>query len=170
MKSAVMVLGIVVAVFSSQSAAVEQPRVGNSCVSKSSSYVVYRGEENFESAARDFNAFFGAARASGKIAQPSQARLVDAKAEVIWIEADVMHCAATGQPDSETKSIGGCDYVGCTGSVPHEFQDLPPGSSVSMSSCGSGIQTTGTFQRQSNGTWMMTGYRTEQVTHCSPMG
>lgn len=164
------IFGIAMLAFSTQSEARDNSQRGSLCLVNSSSYVVYRGEENFPAAMRDLNEFFSTTKAHGEIATPSQDKFADATTEFIQIEADVIRCANNDQPNAGISSIGGCDYVGCTGSVPHEFHSLPSGSSVSMTSCGGGVRTSGTFQKQANGTWKMTSYSTEQVTHCDPMG
>lgn len=165
-----ILLGIAMLVIPFQSNAQSDTRTGSLCVVKSSSYVVHRGEPNFPQAARDLNAFFSATKSSGSLLAPSRIKFADENTEVIRIDSDVMQCMGNGQPDVGVLSIGGCDYVGCVGSVPHEFHDLPSGSTVTMSSCGGGVRTSGSFQKQSNGLWVMKSYSTEQVTQCDPMG
>lgn len=146
------------------------PKTESVCVVKSSSYVVHRGQPNFTAAARDLNAFFAGPKSTGSLVVPSRAGFANATTEVIRIDADVSNCSSGDRPTMGTSSIGGCDYIGCVGSVPWEFDSMPVGSSVSMSSCGGGVQTSGTFIKQTNGLWQMTAYRTEQVTQCNPMG
>lgn len=97
---------------------------------------------------------------------------VNSTAEMLEVHIENISCGTPSQmsanPDVSPMAIGGCDYVGCTGSLPPEFGDLPAGSTVTMSSCGGGISESGTFERLSNGSWVMKSYRTEAVTSCPP--
>lgn len=95
--------------------------------------------------------------------------------EVLKVEVASMVCGTALANHSATKAgLGmtanlGCNYVGCTESLPPDFDTVPDGGTVSITSCGGGIQTTSNYQKQSDGTYMMTGYKTEQVTQCDPM-
>jgi len=147
-------------------------QAGSACTTNSSSYVIRRGEPGFEQIASDLNTFVESPNAAfDKVKLPSGRLFIPSNAEFIRIDAEVSACNSNiaGQPMIGDFSIGGCDYVGCTGSLPSEFDTMPVGSVVSMSSCGGGISTSGTFQKASNGTWVMKSYSQEYVTECSPM-
>ena len=162
-----LLLGIALLACPAQGQTLESPHAGNSCGTRSSSWVVQQGHPDFTRIAGDLDAFFSTARSNGVLATPSHAALVGQGSEFIRIEADTGFCL---DEDSRAgiASIGGCDYIGCTGNLPEEFQVMPPGSQVTLASCGAGIRTTGTFVKQSNGLWMMTAYQTQQVSGCDP--
>ena len=140
---------------------------GSTCTTTSTSKVVHRGETEFDQVARSVNGFFSANRNAGPISTPYRREFTDGKTEVIRVETDVTSCGSQGAPTVSPRSIGGCSYVGCTGSPGAEFDTMPVGSVVNMSSCGGGIQRSGTYQKSSTGAWVMTAYKEERVTQCS---
>lgn len=165
------VLAVVTMLFPAYGEAQERAQTQSSCVVRSASYVVQRGDPKFSKTAGDLNAFFVGSKSAGGVSVPSaQGLFASDKTEFIWVETDVSSCSSGGKSGVGISGIGGCEYLGCTGSLPSEFDSLPNGSVVSLSSCGGGMQTSGTFKKQSNGTWKMTAYRTEYVTQCDPLG
>lgn len=141
---------------------------GSSCATNATSTTLYRGETGFEQSVTNLNGFFAKHRAAGPVSIPPHQKLVDSNAEVIQVETHVTSCERGNSPAPGAKSIGGCSYVGCTGSPGHEFNGMPIGSVVSLSSCGGGIQRSGTFQKSASG-WVMTGYKEARVTQCDAL-
>ncbi len=148
------------------------PKGGSACAINSSSYIIRRGDAGFRQIASDLNGFVKSPRATfDKVEIPEGRSFIAENAEFIRIDAEVSSCSnLVAQSTNGDLSIGGCNYVGCTGSLPTEFDTMPIGSVVSLSSCGGGISTSGEFQKSSNGLWVMTSYSQERVTQCSPMG
>lgn len=139
------------------------------CVAKAERYSLSRSDPEFDSTVTQLNGYFSSEIDIDASLERSRgySQLVPAGAEVVTIEVDQSSCGTNRDPapQSGVASASGCDYVGCN--LPGEFDSLPPGSSVSMTSCGAGVQTGGTFIRQSNGTWVMSSYREEMATSCS---
>ncbi|WP_159094794.1 hypothetical protein [Stenotrophomonas sp. ESTM1D_MKCIP4_1] len=138
------------------------------CTTTETSTILRRGDAGFKETTASLNRFFDAHRATAVISTPPRRELADAEAEVIHVETHVERCGKGSLLDTHTNSIGGCSYVGCTGSPGHEFSGMPVGSVVSMSSCGGGMQRSGTFQRTASG-WVMTAYKEARATQCDAL-
>lgn len=95
--------------------------------------------------------------------------------EVIRVETSSMLCgkALLSRNGAKGSSLVtpklSCTQVGCTESLPVELDTVDVGGTVSITSCGGGIQTTSNYQKTENGSYVMTGYKQEYVTHCDPM-
>jgi len=143
----------------------------SSCTTVTSSRVLEKDDPAFASTVRELNGYFVPQIGSdSKVKLPRSATvLIGPGTETLTIEVDYTSCVGTDGPVLSPNAIGGCDYVGCTGSIGAEFNSMPTGSVVSMSSCGGGVQTSGTFVKAANGSWVMTKYSEERVTSCSPV-
>jgi hypothetical protein len=141
----------------------------SSCTTVSSSRVLEKGDADFATTMRDLNAYFSSQIGSdSKVKLPRNATgLIKPEAETILVEVNYTSCAGKNGPGLAPNAIGGCDYVGCTGSLGAEFSSMPAGSVVSISACGGGVKTSGTFVKGSNGSWVMTKYSEEKVHSCT---
>lgn len=102
------------------------------------------------------------------------AKPIDRNIEVLRIEASSMLCgqALANQSAAKAKSAMtvnlDCNHAGCTESLPPGFDTIPSSGTVSISSCGGGVQTTSSYRKESVGTFVMTGYETRRADQCDP--
>ena len=95
--------------------------------------------------------------------------------EVLRVEASSMLCGQLLANQSAAKAGHGmtanpdCNHVGCTENLPPDFDTIPPSGTVSISSCGGGVQTTSSYRKESDGTFVMPGYETKRVNRCNPV-
>lgn len=129
-----------------------------------------RGDASFDKAAAYVNQFFSTrVELKGSVGVAAERRpVVPNNAEMLKITAESMSCVNGGKASSGSVAEQGCTYVGCVEDLPPQFDSLPPGSTVSISTCGGGVQTTSNYSRNSQGQWAMTGYKQEMVVACSP--
>lgn len=173
--AATLVMGIALALSSisavAQSGGIAAPiskRV-EQCQASVTTHEYRGGDADFNKVAAYVNQFFNVnvnVNRSVPVAQERRA-LVPANAETLKIIAESVQCATGKASPDGMVTTQGCTYVGCIEDLPPQFDSLPVGSTVSISVCASGVQSTSNYQRDSQGKWVMTGYRQEYVTSCS---
>ena len=105
----------------------------------------------------------------GSLAIAAERRpVVPGNTEVLKITAESLSCASGGKALSGNAGAQGCNHLGCIEDLPSQFDTLPNGSTVSITTCGGGMQATSNYMRNTQGQWVMTAYRTEYATSCSP--
>jgi hypothetical protein len=129
-----------------------------------------RGDAGFDNAAAYVNRFFSTrVELKGSVRVAAERRpVVPGNTEVLKIIAKSVSCVNGRKASSGNAAAQGCTYVGCVEDLPPQFDSLPSGSTVSISTCGGGVQTNSNYARNGQGLWVMTGYRTEMVDSCSP--
>ena len=101
----------------------------------------------------------------------SERRFIESDFEWVVIEVASERCRSGREPSPGSvlpQGVGDCNYVGCAELLPG-FNHLPNGATVTITTCASGVTTTSSYRRASNGNWVMTSYRQEQTTQCGPV-
>jgi hypothetical protein len=174
--SAALVMGIALALSSTsavaQSGGVSTPisRRVERCQASVTTHNYRRSDADFNKIAAYVNQFFSTnvdVDRSVPVAQERRA-LVPTNAETLKITAESAQCATGKTSPDGMVTTQACTYVGCIEDLPPQFDTLPVGSTVSITVCASGVQSTSNYQRDSQGKWVMTGYRQEYVHSCTP--
>jgi hypothetical protein len=151
-------------------AGLKPPPKAEHCQANVSTYNYRKGDADFAKVAADLNREFlnnVDVRKSVKIAEERRP-IVPADAETLRIQIETVQCASNKRGANLVTTQ--CNYVGCVGDLGPAYENLPEGSEVSIGVCSGGVQTVSNYRMNGQGQWVMTGYKTEQVDQCSPMG
>ena len=152
-----VLLGIAVAAPSGLPVQAAAPKSGPSaCTVSLTTLFLRQGDKDFNTYLAQTRSYFaipGAKGPTGRWGKPT----ASGKAETLQIDLEKSACINPQNNGSQT-AVGGCNYVGCTGSLGSDYDGLPKGSSVTISICGGGVKSTGTFVKNGSGQWAMTSY------------
>lgn len=142
------------------------------CQASVTNYRYQRGDAGFDKVAAELNRFFSTrVELKGSVAVAAERRpVVPRNTETLKITAETMSCVDGAKASSGNVAAQGCNYVGCIEDLPSQFDSLPNGSTVSITTCGGGVQTKSSYTRNSQGLWVMTSFSTDMVVSCGPEG
>lgn len=100
---------------------------------------------------------------------------IDLDIEGLRVEVSTRLCGSALVSRSTTKTGPGmranvdCNDAGCAESLPPDFDAIPPSGTVSISNCGRGAQTTSSYRKESDGTFIIFRYETRRANQCDPV-
>lgn len=156
--------------FAADNAVAQEFPQATSCVAGATTHT-YRLSENPDQRVR-LNAMFSSQLRESPLLDNAWNELAPVRSNAEWVKVKLEHssCGAQGEArkDAEvgTMAVGGCHSAGCIGNLPLQF-DGEPGDTITITTCGGGVQETGSFEMNGDGQWVMHSYSSVRVTSCT---
>lgn len=165
------VMGMTLAIGAQSSSANASGKV-SSCRAQSDEYRYRSSDGNFRVVAERINTFFSPG-GNVKVGVPGvpTGDVVRADTEILIISTEIVVCESSPRSRNSrgalpTVTTSDCNYVGCVEDLGPDYSDMPPGSTVKISTCSNNVQTERRYTKSSSGNWVLLEYSTVYVEEC----
>lgn len=97
--------------------------------------------------------------------------VVRSDTEILIISTEIVVCESSPRSRNSRDALpsltaSDCNYVGCIEDLGPDYSDMPPGSTVKISTCSNNVQTERRYTKSSSGNWVLLEYSTVYVEEC----